>query len=167
MLTIDRELQAIINNVLVRAKDEITNNIMTEGLNATGQTISSMAVVLRPGGGALVGRPYFGTLETGRKPGKVPEDMVTRIKEWAIAKGIVPTRLEYKRAPSENWQPKYTVEERSMDAFARAVSFSIQSKGTKLFQEGGSPVVYTTVIDNILEEAIDDIMFLVTNQMLK
>lgn len=139
-----------IFQALEQAKTEIAANIQSEGLTASGQTANSMAVSFVEKGAELTGRAAFFTLEHGRGAGNVPVNMVEIIKQWALDKGIQPIQREYKRQPSERWQPKYSVAERSFQMFAGAVSYKIRTQGTQLYRSGGSETVYTPVIDNII-----------------
>lgn len=164
---IHTNLMEEVRVTLERIKAEITENIYTHGLHASGKTASSMSIEMYENGGKLTGRFAFGTLETGRKPGRIPGNMTEIIKEWAIAKGINITQIPYKRMPSDKWQPKYSVPERSLNAFAGAVAYNIRNKGTKLYQEGGNPVIYTPVIDDIINEFADSALLIIRNSINK
>lgn len=156
-----------IYDALELAKAEIAANIDTEGLTASGRTANSMLVSSTEKGAELTGRKAFYTLEHGRGAGNVPANMVDIIIQWAIDKGIQPIQREYTRQPSERWQPKYSVAERSLKMFAGAVSYNIKTKGTQLFQEGGKETVYTPVIDDIvnkLQYRVANIVFNHINQ---
>jgi len=156
-------IQEKIYSTLTKVKDEITENIYTHGLHASGKTASSMSIEMYENGGRLTGRFAFGTLETGRKPGRIPRNMTEIIKEWAIAKGINVSQMPYKRTPSDKWQPKYSVPERSLNAFAGAVAYNIKNKGTKLYQSGGAEIIYTPVINDAIKSLSKDILLIVTN----
>ena len=115
----------------------------TTGRYATGDTEKSMVIEQYDGGARLVGRPYMQNLEMGREPGPVPADMVDIIKRWIVAKGITPTLIPYKT----NRPHKYTVEERSLNAMAGAITHTIATQGTVLYRQGGEENVYSPVID--------------------
>lgn len=154
-----------IADALERARIEIAAQISAKGLTASGETAASMRVEIEPNGAKLTGRGYFGTLETGRRPGNVPSDITEILKKWAIDKGINITQIPYKRQPSLNWTPKYSVEERSINAFAGAVAHTIMKRGTKLYREGGDPTVYTPVIDRIITELQNNIFQIVVSNI--
>jgi len=67
-------------------KDKIAANIHSEGKNASGKTIESMQVLETDKGAKLIGRSFFGVLETGRKPGKRPP--YENIYQWTLDKPV-------------------------------------------------------------------------------
>ena len=122
------------------------------GTTVTGQTADSIEVYIEGNEkeieAYLLGRPAFSTVEKGRAAGGVPSNMVDIIRQWQVP---------YIRQPSENWQPKYTVEERSLNMAAGAISHTIATKGTKLYREGGRADIYTPFIDEFLRRVEDKI----------
>lgn len=144
-------VEKIILEELTDLKDRIADNIQSTGRNASGRTVKSMHIETRAQGGTLFGRSYFGTLETGRKPGKTPERFTEVIKQWVIDKGISYAAIEYKRKESAKWKPKYTPQERGLNSFASAVAMSIRNKGTRLYREGGSSDVYSKEIPKTIK----------------
>ncbi len=134
----------IVADELTQMVDRIRNNIDTTGTTASGRTAKSMHVDLTGVGVALFSRPSFKGVEIGRPGGAIPQGFNAIIKQWIIDKPITVTQIPYKRKSSATWQPKYTVEERSLNAAAGAISVSIKEKGTKLFQSGGRDDIYST-----------------------
>lgn len=159
------DIEGRIRETLEHVRSLIEANISANGLTASGNTARSMQTEMYDGGGKLTGRAAFGTLETGRRPGKVPQDITEILKQWALDKGINITQVPYKRQPSANWQPKYSVEERSLEMFAQAVAHTIKTKGTKLYREGGDPNVYTPVIDEVIEKLRGEIFQIITDNI--
>lgn len=126
-------------------QEQITANISATGQRATGKTEQSIryeAVKVSEKAYRLtiLGRPYFYSLETGRRPTpdkKPSREMVENISDWMEAKGIDGGK---KRA----W----------------AIATKIQKFGTKLYRDGGrndviSNVVNTELIENVSLKLLD------------
>ena len=163
MVDIDKEILACLERIRAR----IAANINDKGLKASGKTEASMfqpdSIRLTDTGGMLVavGRGYFQSLELGRPSGRVPRNFHAIIRQWIIDKGLAVAQIPYKRQPSERWQPKYSVEERSLRAAAGAIAHSIATRGTLLYRQGGRRDIYTPVLEEetkALEEAIGRII---------
>lgn len=134
---------------------DIRDNLAATGTNASGRTSDSLAVEMYTGGGMVTGRTYFQSVEDGRPPGKVPYRFDLIIRKWMMDKGITAPPMPYKRQPSQNWQPKYTPEERGAMAMAYAIARKIETEGSRLFREGGRKDIYTHVLDRRLAELQD------------
>lgn len=145
----------IVQEEIEWLKGRIVEQLKATGTTVTGATAQSLeASISQVGEGVeayLLGRPAFSTVEKGRGPGGVPSNIIEIIKKWIKDKGISVNQIPYKREPSENWQPKYSVEERSLNMAAGAISHTIAAKGTKLYREGGRNDIYTPFIDEFLE----------------
>lgn len=137
----------IVTDELQQMVVRIQDNIETTGTTASGRTAKSMYVKPLDYGAVLFARKYFGGLETGRPAGGVPKGFNAIIKQWIIDKGISITQIPYKRKASNNWQPKYTEGERSLNLAAGAIAFNIKEKGTKLHQLGGRADIYSNELD--------------------
>lgn len=145
------------NEVLIatleRIRAKIAANINEKGLRASGKTEASMfkpdSIRLTDTGAQLVavGRGYFQSLELGRPAGRVPRGFAYIIRQWILDKGLSVRMIPYQRQPSERWQPKYSVEERSLRAAAGAIAHNIATRGTRLYQQGGRSDIYTPVLE--------------------
>ena len=124
----------ILREELEALRDRIIANHRQAGQVASGKTIASMQVNIDGDTGELVGRPYFGTLETGAKPWrnaasmkKVPASFNAIIEQWIKDKGL----------NLNSW----------------AVSYKIIHEGTRLYRQGGRADIYSNeipkTIDNI------------------
>ena len=144
-------IREILQEELEWLKGKIVEQLRATGTTVTGQTADSIEVYIEGNEkeieAYLLGRPAFSTVEKGRAAGGVPSNMVDIIRQWIIDKGISVRQVPYIRQPSENWQPKYTVEERSLNMAA----------GTKLYREGGRADIYTPFIDEFLRRVEDKI----------
>ena len=136
---------------LERIRATIAANITEKGLKASGRTAASMRIERDAFGMRLVGRPYFQSLELGRPSGRVPRNFAGIIRQWIIDKGLSVRMIPYKREPSERWQPKYTVEERSLRMAAGAIAHKIATSGTLLYRQGGRSDIYTPIIREEVE----------------
>lgn len=111
---------------------DIQFNLSASGQNATGETANSLQIsVVREGTKMkliLTGRPYFFTVETGRRatPGRKPSRaMIENITQWANARSIDLSAV---------W----------------AIATKIQEEGTKLWRERGrNDIVAPAVTDFI------------------
>jgi hypothetical protein len=144
------EAKNIVIQALEELKERIAANIEASGQTASGRTAQSMHVEASENGAALFGRRAFGTLETGRKGGKVPQNFRSIIRQWILDKGISVTPIPYIRKPSNSWQPKYTPQERGEMSLAGAIAHKIQNEGTALQRSGGRNDIYSQEIPKTL-----------------
>ena len=149
------DLKQEIVNILLEAKDEIISNIDTEGIRASGKTQKSLKVVEYENGVQLVGgggdTAPIETLQYGRKAGKVPKGFTEIIVKWMEDKSINVKQVPYKRKPSANWQPKYTVDERSKRIAAASIANHIKNFGTLRYTNNNLNV-YTPVVEKVKEK---------------
>lgn len=157
----------IIYRSLERIRSTIADNINSKGLRASGKTEKSMRIEMYDEGGRLVGRQYFQSLEEGRPAGKVPYNFPAIIKQWIRDKGIAVQLVPYKRRASERWQPKYSVEERSLNMAAGAIAHSIATRGTLLYRQGGRRDIYTPIIEEETKRLEGEIGILVADTIRK
>lgn len=120
---------------------QIKENLASTGTNATGETGNSLRLEVKNEGFKQIlkiyGRPYFMTVETGRKPTpeyKPSQQFVASIKKWMEAKNV--------------------------EGSAYGIAQAIHKKGSKLFREGGrtdivSNVVGESFVQSISKEILD------------
>lgn len=142
-----RAASVIVREELERAKQIISAHIIANGQNASGRTIKSLHVEVSQDEGTLFGRSPFGTLETGRRAGKVPYGFRRIIMQWMQDKGIHGTPIAYKT----NRPHKYTPQERGDMSMAGAIAHTIATKGSALHRKGGRSNVYSNVIPDTME----------------
>lgn len=140
------DIDKLLVDTLSRIRAKIALNINEKGLRASGKTEASMVIESDEYGARLKGRPYFQSLELGRPAGRTPRGFVYIIRQWIIDKGLAVRQIPYVRQPSERWQPKYSVEERSLLAAAGAIAHTIRTRGTLLYRQGGRRDIYTPPI---------------------
>jgi len=153
------DLKKEIVNILLEAKDEIISNIDTEGIRASGRTQQSLKVVEYENGVQLVGgggdAASIESLQYGWKPEKIPDDIpknfVEILVKWIEDKQINVKQVPYKRKPSANWQPKYTVEERSKRIAAASIANHIKNFGTLRYRNNNLNV-YTPIVEKVKEK---------------
>lgn len=126
----------LVASELEALKQRIIENHRSAGQVASGRTIASLKVEITEDGGVLWGRSAFGTLETGRKPGKVPAGFWKIIRQWMDDKGI---QVE------------------KPDSFAYLVARKIAKEGTQLFREGGFYKIYSPEVKDTVERVSDGI----------
>lgn len=126
----------LVASELEALKQRIIENHRNAGQVASGRTIASLKVEMTEDGGVLWGRSPFGTLETGRKPGKVPAGFWKIIRQWMDDKGI---QVE------------------KPDSFAYLVARKIAREGTQLFRNGGRSDIYSPEVKDTVDRVSDGI----------
>lgn len=126
----------LVSSELEALKQRIIENHRNAGQVASGRTIASLKVEITEDGGVLWGRSAFGTLETGRKPGKVPAGFWKIIRQWMDDKGI---QVE------------------KPDSFAYLVARKIAKEGTQIFRNGGRSDIYSPEVKDTVERVSDGI----------
>lgn len=124
------KVMELVSSELEALKQKVIENQKNSGQVASGRTIASMKVEVTEDGGVLWGRSPFGTLETGRKPGKVPAGFWKIIRQWMEDKGI------------QVLKP---------DSFAYLVARKIANEGTQLFRNGGRDDIYSPEVKDTVE----------------
>lgn len=130
------KVMELVSSELEALKQRIIENHRSAGQVASGRTIASLKVEITEDGGVLWGRSPFGTLETGRKPGKVPAGFWKIIRQWMDDKGI---QVE------------------KPDSFAYLVARKIAREGTQLFRNGGRSDIYSPEVKDTVERVSDGI----------
>lgn len=130
------KVMELVASELEALKQRIIENHRSAGQVASGRTIASLKVEITEDGGVLWGRSAFGTLETGRKGGKVPAGFWKIIRQWMDDKGI---QVE------------------KPDSFAYLVARKIANEGTQLFREGGFYKIYSPEVKDTVERVSDGI----------
>lgn len=120
----------LVSSELEALKQKVIETQKNSGQVASGRTIASMKVEVTEDGGVLWGRSPFGTLETGRKPGKVPAGFWKIIRQWIDDKGI---------------------QVQKPDSFAYLVARKIANEGTQLFRNGGRDDIYSPEVKDTVE----------------
>lgn len=130
----------ILNEEGIELLNNIRANMGAANMNVTNETSHSLRFEIKQEGTKfrfqLIGRPFFMTVQTGRKPtpGKKPSrEMIDRITAW--------------------------VEGRNLDISPWAIAVKIQEKGTKLWQSGGRKDIVDpakeTFIDSVSQHILD------------
>lgn len=81
-------LSTNVNTVLQEELSVLVEAIKADVPVVSGRTRDSITLDVSNGVGTIFGRAAFATVETGRKPGKVPRGFYKIILEWAERKGI-------------------------------------------------------------------------------
>lgn len=149
-----QEVSDVLQQELSTLAQRIRDNHVQAGQVASGRTLASIQQGVQTDAegvsGWIEGRSPFGTLETGRKPGKTPAGFVNIIRQWMSDKGIKAMPIPYVRRPSERWQPKYTPQERGELSMAGSIAYTIRTKGTKQYREGARSDIYSQPIEDTM-----------------
>lgn len=151
----------IMADELERLRQKIVAQHIAAGQKASGRTVASLRVEVEPQHGTLFGRAAFGTLETGRKPGKVPANFTGIIKQWMRDKGISGTPIPYKTDRPH----KYTEQERGDNTLAYFIARKIKASGTSLFRQGGRADIYSNAIPETTKRILDRLVKLVSESI--
>lgn len=126
------EIFNVIQNQGIELINNIRLNMGRAGMNATNKTSHSLRIEVNQQGSKinlkLFGRPFFMTVQTGRRPTpdkKPSRDMINNIREWVDARGIDEEAV---------W----------------AIATNIQKKGTQLWREGGREDIVDPAIDEFI-----------------
>lgn len=131
-----QDAKRIVSEELQSLRQRIIDNHLKAGQKASGRTIASLRVDVGDDGGTLFGRKAFGTLETGRRGGRVPKGFYQIILQWVKDKGI---QVE---------KPK---------TFAYFVARKIAKEGTQLYRQGGRSDIYSNEIPKTTESVLNRI----------
>ena len=157
-----------IVSILEKAKQSIQENMAAKGINASGHTSESIIVEKYDGGVRLVSRGTniapFETTEIGRGAGKVPRGFTSIIKQWILIKPLSIKQVPYIRKMSENWKPKYSVEERSLNMAAGAIAFSIKNTGTGRHKQNRNDI-YSDVVKETIPEIKKELLTVIKEQI--
>lgn len=123
----------VLSEELEALRQKIIENHLHAGQKASGRTIASLRVEVDGNEGTLYGRKAFGTLETGRRGGRVPRGFYHIILQWVKDKGI---QVE---------KPK---------TFAYFVARKIAMEGTSLYRQGGRDDIYSNEIPKAVEAVL-------------
>lgn len=137
--------------------------------NASGRTAKSFAydasserlVVFADGEHAPIA-----TLQYGSGAGARGGWFYGVIEQWIRDKGLNATPKPYIRQASDNWQPKYTAEERGIKAMAGAIATMIMQRGTKRY-ENNSKDLYTPVQEFAIAEMTKHYINYYVDELLK
>lgn len=143
------ELLKILNDQSRSFIAQIQGRLSSTGTSATGKTAKSLRYVIEEGTSKIVleilGRPYFATVETGRKPTpdkKPSRAMIDNIKEWVSARG---------KPESAVW----------------AIATKIQKEGTELFKKGGRTDIYTDQKETFADQLYQSITNEIADEIFK
>lgn len=127
--------QEVIRSELETLRTTILQNLAKFNRNATGETARSMHIVMRPDGGALMGRAFFDTLEVGRGPTINPTPhnptLFQRIRVWMEAKGVY-------------------ADDGNNVSLAWAITKKIHKLGTKMHREHRIQDLYTSAVQRAI-----------------
>lgn len=144
------QVTSILTEELEDLKEQILSHHKDAGQVASGRTGDSMHVDVSENEGTLFGRVAFGTLETGRAAGAVPNNFQAIIRQWMSDKGIKANPIPYKT----NRRHKYTEQERGDMALSYLIARKIRNEGTKLFRQGGRADIYSNVVPSVRERIL-------------
>lgn len=120
--------------------NDIRANMGAAGMNATNETSHSLKIEIKQEGSktklTLLGRPFFMTVQTGRRPTpnkKPSRQMINRITAWVEARDI------------------------DLDA-VWGIATKINNEGTKLWREGGRTDIVDPAVDDFVKSASEHIL---------
>lgn len=134
------DILQILNDEGIELSNNIRANLGGAGMWATGETGNSVRIVVTQEGtkfrAQLVGRPFFMTVQTGRKPtpGKKPSrEMIAGITMWVEARGL------------------------DLDA-VWPIAMAIQRRGTWLWLQGGRTDIVDPPVDDFINNVAERLL---------
>lgn len=152
------DVSKILKSALNDARDGIRANLLSTGTNASGRTSESLEVVVEGDVGILYGRQAFGTVETGRKGGKVPAGFRQIIYQWMQDKGVHADVTGNRSQRSADMSMAYHIAKK------------IAREGSKLYRDGGRNDIYSNVLPLTIERVrkeVTDIYIININSILR
>ena len=144
-MSVTIDIRRILTSALEEAKVKIQQNLASTGTNASGRTSQSLTVEVDGNTGVLYGRQAFGTVETGRKPGKVPSGFRDIIYQWMQDKDVH-AKVEGRRSQESA--------DRSM---AYIIARKIANEGSKLYRDEGRDDIYSNVLPLTIERVRNEV----------
>lgn len=141
---LDSVPRTIIQEELSALMRKVIDNHVAAGQMASGKTAKSLRVEVEGDEGRLVGKSFFGVLETGRKPGRVPRNFAAIIRKWMDDKRIQAEPIPYKTDRPHKYN---SAQERGNWSMAHAIAHTIAKKGTLQFRIGERSDIYSKEID--------------------
>lgn len=133
------DVENILRKALELARDDIRDNLASTGTNASGRTSASLKITIDGNTATLWGRPAFGTVETGRRGGRVPKGFRHIIYQWMQDKGVHATITGNRSQQSADMSMAYLIARK------------IQREGSKLYRQGGRSDIYSNVLPTTIE----------------
>lgn len=133
------DLTKILDDWAADVVAAIRVNLEETGTNASGRTSESLEYTITDDNHIIItGRPYFRSIEQGRPAGKVPYNFTDIISQWIDNKGI-----------ASHFGITNEKEKRSV---AYLIGRKIKEEGTDLYRDGGREDIYTSVINEKLDD---------------
>lgn len=151
------DVNSLLKQHLENIKTKIAQKMASEGRNATGRSVASLKVEVGDGHATLWGSKSFLVMERGRGPGPIPAGFTEIIMQWAKAKGISV------QAKANQPSDKDTV----LRSFAGAVAYNIMKKGTKLYRDKRYNDIFTSVVNDELEQMGKDMSISLMDEVTK
>lgn len=153
---LNTEIETFVQHSLQSCIDEIKANSKAAGQVATGKTLASLEWKLEKQGedyvAMILGRKYFGALETGRgvyQGGKADiKAFNERLVEWFKARGI---------------HSEMTDEQLYLEA--NRLRWYINKYGTKLYQRNGRKDIFTPAVEAFKETLAEQLLFFFKKQI--
>ncbi|MCS2335465.1 hypothetical protein [Bacteroides sp. BFG-606] len=130
------EVLGVLKFELTDLCQRIIDNHIRARQKASGKTIASLRVEITENSGILWGRKAFGTLETGRRSGRVPKRFYETIYDWIVAKGLI-----FKNPKS----------------VAYLTARKIAREGTQLYRDGGRDDIYSKEIERTIQAVMEKV----------
>lgn len=134
------EMKEILQNFLEQIRQEVIQEQKSQGKYVTGETSNTLQIETSDILGTLYGGISALTLETGRKPGRVPRNFTETIMRWMDNKGLFQS-------------------EKNRKSIAYLIGRKIQREGTKLHIEGGgSGVISKAINDDKIQKFANEVL---------
>lgn len=154
-----QNINIILESAINEAIAEIKSASQAAGQVATGKTLRSLegrVEVSQTGYTAMIlGRKYFGALETGSGPARRKgtdaerREFIESLKEWCRVRGFTSGGLS----------------DEQYERLAKWLAWRIKKYGTQLYQKGGRRDVFTPAVDKLTANLLETIPTLFAQQI--
>ena len=131
-----------LNELFEQLSKDLISKYDELGMRASGAWAKSHEITVKNNTATLKANDYTDQLQFGRRPGSLPP--VQSIEEWIKEKQV-----------DFSWA-------RNITAAAWAIAKSIQFKGTKYFQQGGTDLISSVITPERIQKMIDSVGVLLT-----
>lgn len=152
-------INVILQDAVNEAIAEIKANSRSAGQVATGKTLKSLegrVEVSQSGYTAMIlGRKYFGALETGSGPARRKgtdaerRQFIDNLKEWCKVRGFTRSGLS----------------DEQYERLAKWLAWRIKKYGTTLYQKGGRKDIFTPAVDKLTATLLNSLSSLFAQQI--
>ena len=155
-----QDIHNIIDSAISEAIEQIKQASTSAGQKVTGRTLASLEgrVTVEANGNfvaEILGRPFFGALETGSGPARskgsesARKQFITDLTLWCKARGFTSSGLS----------------DEQYERVAKWLAWYLKRYGSSLYRKGGRRDIFTPAVDVLTQRLLEDIPLLFSQQI--